>query len=239
MLRLDVNVTSDQIMVTWMSPSKPNGVVNYNVTLSAVNLVNGQPPIVINQPSAVVTDTMYTVNHISVPYSSYTVMVFASTSAGNSDTEMVTIQTPEAGKKQCFLTTPIFVYKLCMYSNILTISFLSYMYTAPSVVRDLDPVFSPGMYNATSGRYEGTLSINWSEPQTPNGIITNYKYAVQGPLPSDQVVTMDDTDSTSIMIEIFLLPAEEYDVIVLASTSAGPGPSRTLTITVPEAGRFT
>ena len=94
---LDLEVTSNQIMVSWMSPSMPNGVVNYNVTLSAVNLVNSQPPIVINQPSAVVTETMYTVNHISVPYSSYTVMVFASTSAGNSDTVTMTVVTPEAG----------------------------------------------------------------------------------------------------------------------------------------------
>ncbi len=98
MLALALNVTSDQLVVTWQPPSMPNGVVSYTVNISAINLANDQA-ISIDQSSAVVTETMYSVSHSSVPYSNYTVMVLALTIAGSSDTEeVVSIQTPEAGE---------------------------------------------------------------------------------------------------------------------------------------------
>ncbi len=75
----------------------PNGVVSYSVTLSGVNLVDSME-IVIDPNSAIVMDTSYTVAHSSIPYSDYTAIVFASTSAGDSTMETVTKQTPEEGK---------------------------------------------------------------------------------------------------------------------------------------------
>ncbi len=74
----------------------PNGVVSYNVTLSGVNLANNQP-IDMASISAIVDETSYTVAHSSIPYSIYTAIVFASTSAGDSTMETVTEQTPEDG----------------------------------------------------------------------------------------------------------------------------------------------
>ena len=76
----------------------PNGVIiGYNVTLSGVNLANSDV-INISENSEIVTDTSYTVAHTSIPYSDYTAVVFASTIAGDSTDETVTVQTPEEGE---------------------------------------------------------------------------------------------------------------------------------------------
>ncbi len=96
MLALGLIVTASEITVSWDPPLLPNGVVSYSVTLSGVNLANNEA-ITISTNSAIVNETSYTVDHTSIPYSDYTAIVFASTSAGDSDVETVTVQTPEDG----------------------------------------------------------------------------------------------------------------------------------------------
>ena len=93
---LALNVTDNQLIITWETPSIPNGVVSYNLTLSGINLVD-MSPITITPNALTVTDTMYTVDHSSIPYSNYTAVVVAFTSAGASPERTVTEQTPEAG----------------------------------------------------------------------------------------------------------------------------------------------
>ena len=97
MQRLALVVNDTHLIVTWMAPMSPNGVIiGYNVTLSGINLVNSME-IEIDPNSVIVTDTSYTVAHTSIPYSDYTAVVFASTSAGDSTEETVTEQTLEEG----------------------------------------------------------------------------------------------------------------------------------------------
>ncbi|XP_064396511.1 phosphatidylinositol phosphatase PTPRQ-like isoform X3 [Halichondria panicea] len=203
--RLALVVNDTHLIVTWIAPMSPNGVIiGYNVTLSGINLVNSME-IGIDPNSVIVTDTSYTVAHTSIPYSDYTAVVFASTSAGDSTEETVTEQTLEE---------------------------------APSAVQDLMSMFNivvPTSYNATSGLYEGMLSISWSEPLTPNGVITGYSYTVKGPTPKTDIIVSMTTNSTSIMVDASLLPAREYTVTVTAYTTPGPGDSSMVTITVPEA----
>lgn len=98
---------------------------------------------------------------------------------------------------------------------------------------DLDP----GSYNAMTGFYASSLTISWSEPLTPNGIITNYTFSVEGPLPSTETVTMGTSDITSVIISPMLRPAMDYVVKVSASTVAGSGPSSSLPVSVPEASK--
>ncbi len=98
MVGLALNVTGSQLIVSWDTPSTPNGVITgYNVTLSGVNLVNSMG-IGIDPNSAIVMETSYTVAHSSIPYSDYTVVVFASTSAGPGPLTTVTEQTDEEGE---------------------------------------------------------------------------------------------------------------------------------------------
>ena len=97
---LTLVVNDNNLTVTWIPPSETNGVVSYNVTLSGINLVD-MSPITITPNTATVTDTMYTANHSSTPYSNYTAVVVAFTSAGASPESTVTEQTSEAGLQLC------------------------------------------------------------------------------------------------------------------------------------------
>ena len=75
----------------------PNGAVSYNVTLSGINLFNNNS-ITISPDAATVLETMYSVPHSVVPYSSYTAVVVAYTGAGASEQRTVTKQVAQAGK---------------------------------------------------------------------------------------------------------------------------------------------
>ena len=96
---LTLTVNANHLIVTWDVPMTPNGIVRYNVMLSGKNLVNNMP-IDINNNSVNVTETMYTVAHSSLPYSSYTAMVAAFTDGGFSPVEVDSEQTPQEG---CYL----------------------------------------------------------------------------------------------------------------------------------------
>ena len=111
---------------------------------------------------------------------------------------------------------------------------------APSAVQGLMPEFNivvPTSYNATSGLYEGMLNISWSEPLTPNGVITGYTYTVKGPTPDTDTVYSANITDTDVTVDASLLPASNYTVTVTASTTAGPGDSLMATVIVPEASK--
>ena len=99
MRELSLSITDDQLIVTWLAPLMPNGpgTINYNVTLSGINLVDNSP-INITSYISTVTDTMHTVSHSSLPYSNYTAVVVAFTGAGASEQRAVSVQTAEEGK---------------------------------------------------------------------------------------------------------------------------------------------
>ena len=94
---LSLNVNASHLIVTWIVPMTPNGMVRYDVILSGVNLVNNMP-IDISSSSMNVTETMYTVAHSSLPYSNYTAMVTAFTDGGFGPVSTVTEQTPVDGE---------------------------------------------------------------------------------------------------------------------------------------------
>ena len=75
----------------------PNGAVRYNVTLSGINLFDNSS-IIITPDTATVIARVYTIDHLVVPYSSYTAVVVAYTGAGASSERTVTKQVAQAGK---------------------------------------------------------------------------------------------------------------------------------------------
>lgn len=111
---------------------------------------------------------------------------------------------------------------------------------APSIVRNLTANFITDAvsYSSMSGLYAGFLNISWREPLSPNGVITSYNYVVMGPAPLVNVIANTSLSNIMDQVSVELTPAEIYSVSVTASTSAGAGPSSTVNITVPEAGKY-
>ena len=95
---LTLVINDTHLTVTWDPPLMPNGpgIVRYSVTLSGINLVNSQA-IEIDFSSVNVTQTIYSTLHSPLPYSNYTAVVTAFTSAGFGLESTFTVQTPEAG----------------------------------------------------------------------------------------------------------------------------------------------
>ena len=117
---------------------------------------------------------------------------------------------------------------------------LSHTCTAPSEVRSLTANYDisvPSSYDQISGFYEGTLEISWTEPEFPNGVITEYTYTVEGPSPSSAVVYTGNTTITSVQIDAQLIPVGIYVVMVTAATIGGPGMPSDFIISVPEASK--
>ena len=193
----------------------PNGVVSYSVTLSGVNLVDSME-IGIDPNSAIVMETSYTVAHSSIPYSDYTAIVFASTSAGDSTMETVTKQTPEEGKALIIRTATVFN---CPISS------------APSAVVGL-------ALDVTGSQ----LIVSWDTPSTPNGVITGYNVTLSGVnLVNSMGIGIDPNSAivmeTSYTVAHSSIPYSDYTAIVFASTSAGDSGVETVTVQTPEEGK--
>ena len=82
-----------------------------------------------------------------------------------------------------------------------------------------------------------TVVLTWSPPQQRNGIITQYMvtYRVNGSAPVTRGI--NDPDTITFTIPSLFPQTKISDISVRASTSAGPGPERTLedvvTLTLP------
>jgi len=95
---LSLNTTGGQLVVSWSPPAAPNGMVLYNVSVSAVNLVNNQPIVIPMSTAGNIDNTIYSVSHTALAYSNYTASVTGITTAGPGPVESVTVQTPQQGK---------------------------------------------------------------------------------------------------------------------------------------------
>ena len=95
------NKTSTTLLVTWLSPTTPNGVLtNYEVTYTGVSAVNPVPESFF-QPLSVSVSAFHSsvaLPHL-VPYSNYTISVRAFTGAGPGEySEEVEDRTEEDGE---------------------------------------------------------------------------------------------------------------------------------------------
>ena len=94
------------------------------------------------------------------------------------------------------------------------------------------------MYNATTRMHTVDVNISWSEPMSPNGVITSYEVTVaQTDSSIDVVYTNDSLTVTSVTQSVMVLPFTNYTVTVTASTSAGQGDPVMMVVLSPEAGK--
>ena len=84
------------------------------------------------------------------------------------------------------------------------------------------------------------VSISWSPPSQPNGVITDYNVTVyRSANTSDTVYRNTTATDTMVTASVVVSPFTNYTVSVSASTAAGEGESAEITITSPQAGRGT
>ena len=92
-------------------------------------------------------------------------------------------------------------------------------------------------HNSTSDSF--SISISWSEPFEPNGVITQYRYTVSNSSTGTTIVS-DSTTSTEVN-DLMLSGAEpytNYTVTVVPVNSAGDGMDSTITLLSPQTGKL-
>ena len=85
-----------------------------------------------------------------------------------------------------------------------------------------------------------TISISWSEPTEPNGVIQQYNYTVFNTDTNTAVVTNFTVSGSTSVVESMLSsiePYTNYTVTVVAINSVGKGDSSTLIVESPQTGK--
>ena len=89
-----------------------------------------------------------------------------------------------------------------------------------------------------------SVSISWSEPSEPNGVILQYNYTVSStdtntaPLVSGSTGSGSSTSVVESMLTV-IEPFTNYTVGVVAINSAGVGEESTVTVESPQTGELT
>ena len=93
-------------------------------------------------------------------------------------------------------------------------------------------------FNAGTRMLTVDITITWTQPMYPNGVIQNYNVTVfETANPSNMVYNDSTLIDPNVTTSVIVLPFTDYTVSVAASTSAGQGEEETVTLTSPEAGR--
>ena len=212
--------TSTTLLVTWMPPSIPNGVlIKFEISYSGISSENPVPSS-FHQPQYRIIPVPGTSILLSdlVPYSNYTISVRAFTSAGPGEySDVIEDRTGKDGDYSkailCF----------CMHNNCTCnrySAFLVSLHTVPSTPLNVT------VANKTST----TLLVIWMPPSTPNGVLTSYEVYLTGVFSVNSVNTsffrpfsvIISTPTTSLVLSD-LVPYSNYTISVRAFTSAGPG----------------
>ena len=90
-------------------------------------------------------------------------------------------------------------------------------------------------YDSSTQLLTVDITITWTEPMYPNGVILTYRVTVSNTDDSSVVYNSTLTDTT-VTASVMALPFTNYTVTVAASTSAGEGEEETVTLTAPQAG---
>ena len=84
-----------------------------------------------------------------------------------------------------------------------------------------------------------SITISWTAPEEPNGIITHYIYTVTES-DTSQVIVSGNTVETSVddLTLMGAKPYTNYTVSVLGVNSAGDGEDRSIIVESPETGTY-
>ena len=85
-----------------------------------------------------------------------------------------------------------------------------------------------------------SVSISWSEPSEPNGVILQYNYTVSS-TDTNTAIVSGSTGNTSVVESMLTViePFTNYTVGVVAINSAGEGEESTVTVESPQTGELT
>ena len=107
----------------------------------------------------------------------------------------------------------------------------------------VDP--SRPQYLTVTNKTSRSLTVEWSPPLTPNGVILNYQVSYVGlesvnPVPDsfETVKTLNLSGTTYIVDVASLSPHSLYNISVKAFTSVGGGEESTVTVRTLEEGWF-
>ena len=93
------------------------------------------------------------------------------------------------------------------------------------------------MYDPTTQILTDDITITWTQPMYPNGVIQTYSVTVFETANTSNMVYSDSTlIDPNVTTSVMVLPFTDYTVSVAASTSAGRGDESTVTVESPEAG---
>ena len=115
-----------------------------------------------------------------------------------------------------------------------------FLYTAPGQVRNIRIAYEERLhFNSTSQMYTVSAVILWEEPTEPNGIITFYELTITQTNKSGDILFRESLVTTTYILgqSMMIRPFTNYTVTVKASTSAGQGDGRSITVVSPEAGK--
>ena len=236
------SMSSTTLLVTWLSPSLPNGILTtYEVTYTGVSSLNPVPASFYQPLSITISapNTSLVVPGL-VPHSNYTISVRAFTSAGPGEvSEEIEERTEEDGECILLPIKPTH-FSSCMFNNSiqahsLTIPVhsnesLQHNLSACTLIFSPCTVPSPPLSVTVSDKTSTTLLVTWLPPATPNGVLTSYEVYYKGvssvnPVPASFYQPLSVTVSapnTSLVVP-GLVPHSNYTITVRAFTSAGPG----------------
>ena len=110
---------------------------------------------------------------------------------------------------------------------------------APGRVGNLIASFSTmSNYDSSTQLLTADITITWTEPMYPNGVIQTYRVTVTNTDDSSLVYNNSTLTDTTVTASVMVLPFTDYTVTVAASTSAGEGEGETFTLTAPQAGMY-
>ena len=237
------NMSSTTLLVTWLSPSIPNGILTtYEVTYTGVSSLNPVPASFYQPLSITISapNTSLVVPRL-VPHSNYTISVRAFTSAGPGEvSEEIEDRTEEDGGCILLPIKSTHFSSCCMFNNSIQALFLiipvhcneSLQHSLSACTLIFSPCTVPSLpLSATvANKTSTTLLVTWLPPATPNGVLTSYEVYYKGvssvnPVPASFYQPLSVTVSapnTSLVVP-GLLPHSNYTISVRAFTSAGPG----------------
>lgn len=91
-MTVSVNASQELIVITWLAPAFPNGVVNYTVQVEERVLIFDTLTTIATE---VVNEPSLSLNFTVQPYTEYIATVTAQTSAGEGNSAMGSLTTPE------------------------------------------------------------------------------------------------------------------------------------------------
>lgn len=197
-------LTPDQLLLTYYvtklsGEALANNESFQSLTLEMTNLSLGTG-----------SDSSYTLRDLLF-YTQYNISLTAVYSGSNSSAVEGSATTIQGGMDPLLMSTCV--------ELLLSINFP----TAPSQVTNVALSFGAMLltFDQVTRNSLVQLSINWTEPLEPNGVITNYNYTLLDS--ANDVVSSGLTGETSVNINVSVLPYELYRVSVAAITGGGQG----------------